>query len=304
LLDRRLLIVTGKGGVGKSTVSAALALEAARRGKRVLVAEVNVPERVAPLLEAPCAGPEIREALPGVFTVDVTPQHALQEYGLMVVKVRAVYEAVFENRVVKFFLRVIPSLPEVLVLGKILHEVRATDARGRPRWDLVIIDAPSTGHAVQLFRVPAALAETVPAGPLRRDATWMRDLLADPSVTALSIVALPEEMPVAESIELDAQVREVLGIPRGLLFLNAMPEGRFTSGEQLRMRALAEAAAPLGPAARAALQQARRAGEAARHAARLETAVDLPTVVLPLLAADRWGRDAIEHISRCLADHV
>ena len=81
------------------------------------------------------------------------------------------------------------------------------EERGRPRWDLVVVDAPATGHAVQLLRVPAALEATVPAGPLRRDAEWMEAMLVDPRRTALVIVTLPEEMPVNEAIELDAPYR-------------------------------------------------------------------------------------------------
>jgi len=296
LLDRRLLLVTGKGGVGKSTVSAALALLAARAGKRVLVCEVNAQERIAPLLGAPPAGPVIREALPGLSTVNVTPQESMREYGLMVLKFRTIYDAVFENRVVRYFLKAIPSLAELVMLGKILHEARAEE-RGRPRWDLVVVDAPATGHAVQLFRVPAVLMDTVPAGPLRRDAEWMRDLLLDPAQTALSIVTLPEEMPVNESIELDAQVREVLGIPRGVLFVNALPEVRFSPEERERLAGLEAEPPPLGPAARAAVLQARRAEEAGRYAQRVRAAVDLPAAVLPLLALDRWELEAVERIA-------
>ena len=148
-LDHRLVVVTGKGGTGKSTVATALALLAARRGKRVLVAEVNAAtERVAPLLGAPPAGPVIREARPGISTVDVTPPAALREYGLQVVKLQVIYDAVFENRLVRHFLRVVPGLGELVMLGKILHEARAEE-RGRPRWDQVIVDAPATGHALQ-----------------------------------------------------------------------------------------------------------------------------------------------------------
>jgi len=304
LLDRRLLIVTGKGGVGKSTVAAALGLLASRRGKRVLVAEVNAQERVAPLLGAPPAGPVPREALPGLFTVDVDPRHALEEYALMVVKVRAIYEAVFENRLVRFFLRVIPSLPETLMLGKVLHEARAADARGRPRWDLVVLDAPATGHAVQLLGVPASLLDTVPAGPLRRDARWMQDLLTDPERTAVCLVALPEEMPVVESIELDARVRDELRLPRGALVLNAVPEARFGAEEAARLAALEGRPPPLGPAARAAVLQARRAAEARRHADRLRAALDLPAVEVPLLAEERWGRGAIERVAGVLEGRI
>jgi anion-transporting ArsA/GET3 family ATPase len=295
LLDRRLVVVTGKGGVGKSSVATALAVLAARRGKRVLVAEVNAQERVAPLLGAPPTGSTVRLAVPGISTVNVDPRHALEEYALMVVKVRAIYQAVFENRVVRFFLRVIPSLAETLMLGKILHEARAED-HGRRRWDLVILDAPATGHAVQLLSVPSTLLETVPAGPLRRDAQWMRELLVDRARTVLTMVALPEEMPVSETIDLDARVRE-LDIPRGPVFLNAMPERRLGEAELERLRPLQGSPPPLGPAVEAALLLQQRAARAEEHAARLRGAVSLPVVSLPLLAVDRWDRAAVERLA-------
>ena len=88
----------------------------------------------------------------------------MREYGLMVLKFRTIYDAVFENRLVRYFLRVVPSLAELVMLGKILHEAKAEE-RGRPRWDLVLVDAPATGHAVQLLRVPSALLDTVPGRP-------------------------------------------------------------------------------------------------------------------------------------------
>ncbi len=300
LLDRRLVVVTGKGGVGKSTVSAALALVAARAGKRVLVCEVNAQERVAPLLGAPPAGAAIREATPGVFTVNVTPHEAMREYGVMVLKFRTIYEAVFENRLVRYFLRVVPSLAELVMLGKILYEAKAEEA-GRPRWDLVIVDAPATGHAVQLLRVPSALVDTVPGGPLRHDADWMEAMLVDPARTAVAIVTLPEEMPVNEAVELDAQLRGVLGMHRAALFVNAMPETRFTAEEASRLAGLVEAPPPIGPAARAARLQALRAEQAARYLARAKAALDLPATVIPLLPAADWGRAAVERVADAIA---
>jgi anion-transporting ArsA/GET3 family ATPase len=295
LLDRRLLVVTGKGGVGKSTVSAALARVAARAGKRVLVCEVNVPqERVPALLGAAPAGTRAREAAPGIFTVNVTPHEAMREYGIMVVKFRAIYDAVFENRIVRYFLRMIPSLAELVMLGKMLHEVR------EERWDLVIVDAPATGHAVQLLRVPGALLDTVPAGPLRHDAEWMHALLVDAARTALAIVTLPEEMPVNEAVELDAQVRSVLGIHRAALFVNAMPEARFTPGEADALEPLAAAGGPLGAAAAAARLQAIRAAAAERYLARARAALDLPTTVLPLLPGPTFGPESVERIAAAI----
>jgi anion-transporting ArsA/GET3 family ATPase len=303
LLDRRLVVVTGKGGVGKSTVAASLATLAARRGKKVLVAEVDARERVAPMLGGRPSGPVVRQVLPNISTVNVDPRHALEEYALMVVKVRAIYQAVFENRVVRFFLRAVPSLAETLMLGKILHEARS-ESGGRPRWDLVIVDAPATGHAVQLLGVPKALLDTVPAGPLRRDAEWMQALLTDPAKTSLVLVSLPEEMPVSETVELDAQVRDLLRIPRGPVFVNAMPDERFTPGELERLRGLVETAPPVGPAARAAVLQGGRQERAQEQVARLREALGRPLVTLPLLASERWGRRAVERIADAMEGRI
>jgi hypothetical protein len=299
LLERRLVIVTGKGGVGKSTVTAALALLAARAGKRVLVCEINAQERIAPLLGAAPSGPVVREVRPGISTVNVTPAEAMREYGLMVLRFRTIYEAVFENRVVRYFLRVVPSLAELVMLGKILFEAKAEE-RGHPRWDLVLVDAPATGHAVQLLRVPSALLDTVPGGPLRHDAEWMQALLVDPARTAIALVTLPEEMPVNEAIELDGQIRGVLGMPRAALFVNAMPDARFTAAEATLLGPLAGGPPPLGPAARAARLQAIRAEQAARYLARAEAALDLPTCVIPLLPVAEWGPEAVETVAAAI----
>jgi anion-transporting ArsA/GET3 family ATPase len=260
---------------------------------------VNAQERVAPLLGGAPAGSTTREAVPGVFTVNVTPHEAMREYGLMVLKFRTIYDAVFENRLVRYFVRVVPSLAELVMLGKILHEAR-TQERGRPRWDLVIVDAPATGHAVQLLRVPSALLETVPGGPLRHDAQWMQAMLVDAAHTTLAIVTLPEEMPVNEAIELDAQVRSVLGIERGALFVNSMPDARFTPAEAARLATLSASPPPLGPAARAGRLQAIRAEQAARYLERARAALDLPATVIPLLPVADWGRDAVEHVAAAI----
>jgi anion-transporting ArsA/GET3 family ATPase len=300
LLDRRLAVVTGKGGVGKSSVAAALALHAARRGRRVLVCEINAQERIAPLLGARPGGYRLREVEPGLFAINVTPHEAMREYGLEVVKFQTIYEAVFENRMVRHLLRVAPGFAELVMLGKVLSEARATD-RGRPRWDLVVMDAPATGHAVQLLRVPQALLGAVPPGPLRRDAEWMRALLLDPARTGVVLVTLPEEIPVTETVELDAEIRSVLGMPRAALVVNAMPRAPVPEAADGALAALAGAPPPVGPAARAAELAARRADRAGRALARVRAAVPLPGAVLPLLATPRWDRPAVERLAEALA---
>lgn len=302
LLDRHLVFVTGKGGAGKSTVTAALALLASRAGKRVLACEVNAPqERLAPLLRAP-AGEGLREARPGLHVLDVRPRAAMREYGLKVLRFQAVYHAVFENRLMQYFLRAIPSLSELVVLGKILHEARSLEPGGRPRWDLVLVDAPATGHALQLLRVPSALLDTLPGGPVRRDAEWMARMLVDPVRTAVAIVTLPEELPVNEAIELDAEVGGVLGMARAALFVNAVPTSRSSPEEARALSALAAAPPPLGPAARAAALAATRAERAGRQLARACDAIDAPATVLPLLPTAGWGPPEIEALAGAIAE--
>jgi anion-transporting ArsA/GET3 family ATPase len=195
---------------------------------------------------------------------------------------------------------VVPGLGELVMLGKILHEVRAEE-RGRPRWDQVIVDAPATGHAVQLLRIPGAMLGMVPPGPLRSDAQWMQALLLDTARTATLLVTLPEEMPVTEAIELDQQLRERVGMIPAAVLVNAMPQRRFTAEQAERLGALAAAPPPVGAAARAARLQAVRSEHAERELARLRAALRLPTACLPLLATTSWGAAEVERLADALA---
>ena len=174
LFERRLLTVIGKGGGGKSTISAALALVAARRGKRVLVCELNTKERVSALLGAPEVGASIGPVAERIDAVDIRPREALREYALMVLRFRSIYDAVFENRFVRHFLRAIPSLAELVMLGKVLYHVDEKGPDGRFRYDLVILDSPATGHGLGMLRLPQVLTDTVPPGPLADEAAKMR----------------------------------------------------------------------------------------------------------------------------------
>lgn len=295
-LDRRLLFVMGKGGVGKTTVTAALALVAASRGKRVLVCEVNTSERISPLLGARPVGAEIGPVAPGIDAVVVRPQEAMRQYALMQLRYRAIYKAVFENRFVSRFLRFIPSLPELVMLGKILHHVREA------RWDLVLVDAPATGHGITFLRVPKALLDTVPPGAMRDDALWMQGLLVDPAVTAVEIVSLPEELPVNETIELATEVRQTLGMQPGSVFLNRAWSHRFEAEE---IRALERTFDPpaLDAAANAARAHALRAAATEKFQDRLVSELGLPLVPIPFVApSGGFGRLAIEEVAQAIEE--
>jgi anion-transporting ArsA/GET3 family ATPase len=291
---QRLLIVSGKGGVGKSTVSAALALASARAGLKTLVCELNTRERVSALLGHPEVGPEIGPLEANLWSVDIRPQNAMREYGLMILKLKSVYNAVFENRLVRYFLRFVPSLQELTLLGKVLFHLQEKDEKGRWRFDRIVLDAPATGHAVSLLSLPQVLIDTVPAGPMSAQAAVMRDLLVDPAVTAAILVSLPEEMPVNETIDLHAAlIRRVHIQPRAVVLNMAIPP-RFTSDE---LGAL-DGSPRLAEYARAHFGRERLTVEAR---SRLEKELSLPLAQVPRLFLPEFGRQAIEQVARAIS---
>ncbi len=216
----RVRIVTGKGGVGKTSVATALALAQARSGKRVLLAEVNGKDSVAALLGLAPVGFAMREIADNLQLVDMNPDDAIHEYALMVVRFEAVYRAVFANRLARSFVRLVPSLSELVLLGKVWFHERELDKSERPRFDVVVVDAPATGHAISMLRTPQAVMGTVPAGPLRDNARRIKELLSDHERTVLHIVTTPEEMPVNEAIELWKTATTELGMRVGTTFIN------------------------------------------------------------------------------------
>ena len=296
LLDRRLVVVTGKGGTGKSTLSAALALAGARRGKRVLVCEVTARERVSELLGRPESGAQIRELTHNVFSVHVRPPEAMREYALMILRYETLYNLVFENKVVRYFLNAAPSLAEIVMLGKVWWHAAREVERGRPRWDLVILDAPATGHGLTLLTVPDVFLAIVSEGPLARDMRDMQALLKDPARCRTCIVTLPEEMPANEAIELHRAL-DAHGLPQGPLFLNAVFTRRFTPQERTQV---VRGGPLLAAAADAADAHEARADLSVRYEQLLRRDVALPLVPVPYLFDRSFGAQSVDKVARAI----
>lgn len=287
LPDQRLVIVTGKGGVGKTTIAAALALSSARAGKRTLVCEVNTKERVTQLLGKPEVGPEVTSLEENLWAVNVRPQEALREYALMVLKFESIYSAVFENRVVQYFLRFIPSLQELVLLGKILFHLKEKRSDGSPRFDRVIIDAPATGHAITFLSVPQVIIDTVPPGAMSNDAGWMRDLLVDPKITGVVLVSLPEELPVNETLELHQALTTRVKLHPRLVVLNGFIPERFSADEL---------AQPLNPLVHDVMRAHQARATLSQTSRQTLEKLKLPVITVPRIFEPEFGRAAIERI--------
>lgn len=209
LLDHRIIVVTGKGGSGKSTVCAALGLLAARAGKRVLVAETSGADALPTLFGVPGRGYQPVRLAEGLETLSITPLEAIEDYVVQQIKVRKLYEMVFRNRVMSPFVDGVPGLHDAVQLGKVWDcAVQQKDAQGRHRWDVVIVDAPATGHGLTMLEAPRSMMELTRVGPMYRGNERVEEVLGDPRQTRMVVVALPEEMPVAETLDLHARLGE------------------------------------------------------------------------------------------------
>lgn len=230
--DRRFVLFTGKGGVGKTTVASAFALGCAQRGERTLLLEINTTDKMGRLFGSE-VGTEITEVEDNLFAVNVTPASAMEEYALMILRVRFIYKAVFENRIVASFLRAVPGLNELVMLGKAYFHAVEKDEQGEDHhedryvWDKVVVDAPATGHGIFFLQIPSVITSILESGNMFDEASRMQALLRDPEVTALNIVTLPEEMPVNEAFMMREAARDKLEISVASVIANGVWEPRF-----------------------------------------------------------------------------
>jgi anion-transporting ArsA/GET3 family ATPase len=299
LADRRFVLVTGKGGVGKTTVCAAEALALAARGKRVLVAMCNAKERLSAMLGSAPIGPDVVQVEDSVWAVNMRPENALEEYGVLVLHSRALYKALFGNRYVRSFLRAVPGMQEWAMLGKAWWHTTETLADGSPRYDVVILDAPATGHGLDMMRVPKVILDVVPPGLLRRDAERAWAMFQDQKTSAIVLVTLPEEMPTTETIELAAALGE-LGLPVSRVVVNCVLPPIFSPDERAALAGAApkdldqrgDAAITAG-AARAVREQLQ-----AESLKRLARELPVPPAFLPLMMEDAARPEVIRHLAR------
>src|SRR3954454_22949262 len=198
LFDKRLVVVTGKGGVGRTTVAAALGLAAARQGKRTMVAEVAQQERMSRAFRREGVGYSETELADNFWAMSVDPQHALDEYLTQQVG-GALGNVLFHNRIFEYFVAAAPGVRELTTIGKVWELAQLERRSKAAPYDLVIVDAPASGHGLGMLRSPRTFGEIARVGPIRRRADAIHGFLTDRSRTGVVSVALPQEMPVNET---------------------------------------------------------------------------------------------------------
>lgn len=218
-LQKRFLFVTGKGGVGKTTASVALARAIAENGRRVLLT-VTEPVQVPSLLGVSELRTEVMPVNERLSVCLLEPEVALRQYGELMLHNRRLHQALFENRYSRSFLAAIPGLYPWAMLGKAWFHASHDTPGGPTRFDCVVFDAPATGHGLEMLRVPKVISEAATPGILKRDADAAWQMFQDPEQTGVVVVTLPEELPVQESLELVEEV-ERLGLHVSDVILNA-----------------------------------------------------------------------------------
>jgi anion-transporting ArsA/GET3 family ATPase len=299
LADKRFVLVTGKGGVGKTTVCAAESLALAAKGKRVLVAMCNAKERLSVMLGVPAVGPTVAAVADNVWAVNIHPDKALEEYGILVLHSRALYKTLFDNRYVRSFLRAVPGMQEWAMLGKAWWHTTEKRADGSFKYDVVILDAPATGHGLDMLRVPKVIVDVVPAGLLRRDAERAWALFQDPKACAIVLVTLPEEMPTTETIELAGALRD-MGLGIGRVVVNGVLPPLFSRGERDALEGVRDTSSstPGEAALSAARDRAVRERVQAESLNRLSRELPVTPAFLPLLMEDAARPSAIRQLAK------
>ncbi len=312
-LDQRLLVFTGKGGTGKSTIAAATALFAANHGKRVLLVDVDAKQSVASLFEHAAVDFSATRVHAGIDALAMDTEQSLREYLKLNLRIPVVGRIGPLAKMFDFVATAAPGVKEILTLGKIAWEVREAIA-GRAAHDIVIVDAVASGHVLAHLNAARTIRDLVDVGPLRTQTDWMIDILEDPALTSINIVTTPEEMPVAETIELIQRVRSASRAPLGSVVVNRVLPELFTRDDEVVFETLRNPSSQrlvvdeFGSAIIDVFEGARLAVDLRRsraeHLDHLRASIDMPTIFVPYQFGSLHGLRMTTVIAQAISDEV
>ncbi|MCZ7631222.1 MAG: ArsA family ATPase [Microthrixaceae bacterium] len=310
LLDRRLLFVTGKGGVGKTSVASALGVLAAGEGRRTLVCEVDAKGNLADFYGVgplSFAGVRVRD---GLTAMAMDTEASLKEYMSLQLRIPLLARLGPLARTFDFVANAAPGVKEILTVGKLTYEVKEDN------YDLVVVDAAATGHVVGQLASPVAISELVSVGVVRSQTEWMTDILTDPAQTGVVLVTAPEEMPVTESLELIERLSDETDIDVATVVVNRVLPELFSHGEEAIFERLGadevrgSLVDAVGPGVRHVLDGAQLAVDMRRgsvpHLERLRDGLPagMPVLYVPYLFHRSHGTRATQRIAEALGEEL
>ncbi|HLI81453.1 MAG TPA: ArsA family ATPase [Candidatus Binataceae bacterium] len=299
LLRRRVVFLLGKGGVGTTSVSAALATAASERGDSVLAMETDVRAPMANAFGIKSAFEPVMVS-DRLFAMVLEGRHSLEEYLKLVIPARTVMRAVFASRLYQFFVNAAPGLKELMMLGKIYYEAERK-LGGRDHWDLIVVDGPASGQALSLLKMPGAARQTFGDSVVGREAGNIIRALRDEHETAIVLVTTPEPLPISETLETVAALREV-GINPAAIVFNRTRTPNFSNRDVAKLKEQLIANGKASDAeylARIARSELDRAKEADKALAQLRDATSAQIIELPMLCRLSGGE-----LARALAQRL